>query len=85
VVNAGESSLRQGDHIEANELRRLNERLRKEKKRQMEVEPYSFYLSAWEEDAIPSRRPTSSWTRRQHRTGHRRCAPPGQLRDGQQV
>jgi DNA-directed RNA polymerase subunit beta len=50
VVNAGESSLRQGDHIEANELRRLNERLRKEKKRQVEVEPYSFYLSAWEED-----------------------------------
>ena len=50
VVNAGESALRQGDHIEANEPRRLNERLRKEKKRQVEVEPYSFYLSAWEED-----------------------------------
>jgi len=43
VVNAGESTLRQGDHIEANEARKLNDRLRKEKKRAVEVEPYSFY------------------------------------------
>src|ERR1700727_1117591 len=50
VTNAGESGLRQGDHLESAEARKLNDTLRKDKKRVMEVEPFSFYLSAWEED-----------------------------------
>ncbi len=50
VVNAGESGLRQGDHLETNEARKLNEQLKKDKKRTMDLAPFSFYLSAWEED-----------------------------------
>src|SRR5271167_3774127 len=50
VTNAGESSLRQGDHLEITEANKLNDQLRKDKKRTMEIEPFSFYLSAWEED-----------------------------------
>ncbi|MGH8277223.1 MAG: DNA-directed RNA polymerase subunit beta, partial [Steroidobacteraceae bacterium] len=50
VVNAGESGLRQGDHLEINEARKLNEQLKKDKKRTMDLAPFSFYLSAWEED-----------------------------------
>src|SRR5665213_2952981 len=50
VANAGESGLRQGDHLEVNEARKLNDQLKKDKKRTMELEPFSFYLSAWEED-----------------------------------
>ncbi len=50
VTNAGESGLRVGDHLEKSEATKLNDKLRKEKQRQIEVEPYSFYLSAWEED-----------------------------------
>jgi DNA-directed RNA polymerase subunit beta len=50
VTNAGESGLRVGDHLEKTEALKLNEKLRKEKQRQIEFEPYSFYLSAWEED-----------------------------------
>ncbi len=50
VTNAGESGLRVGDHLEKTEAIKLNDKLRKEKQRQIEYEPYSFYLSAWEED-----------------------------------
>ncbi len=50
VSNAGESGLRQGDALEAHEAIRLNKQLKKEGKRTMDLEPYSFYLSAWEED-----------------------------------
>jgi DNA-directed RNA polymerase subunit beta len=50
VTNAGESGMRVGDHLEKTEALKLNEKLRKEKQRQIEYEPYSFYLSAWEED-----------------------------------
>jgi DNA-directed RNA polymerase subunit beta len=50
VTNAGESGLRVGDHLEKSEAIKLNDKLRKEKQRQIEYEPYSFYLSAWEED-----------------------------------
>ncbi|HZZ38808.1 MAG TPA: DNA-directed RNA polymerase subunit beta, partial [Acidobacteriaceae bacterium] len=50
VTNAGESGMRVGDHLEKSEAVKLNEKLRKEKQRQIEYEPYSFYLSAWEED-----------------------------------
>jgi DNA-directed RNA polymerase subunit beta len=50
VTNAGESGLRVGDHLEKTEAIKLNDKLKKEKQRQIEYEPYSFYLSAWEED-----------------------------------
>src|SRR6202167_2565839 len=50
VVNAGQSGLRQGDYLEINEARALNEQLKKDKKRTMDLAPFSFYLSAWEED-----------------------------------
>jgi DNA-directed RNA polymerase subunit beta len=50
VVNAGESGLRQGDYLEITEARKLNEQLKKDKKRTMDLAPFSFYLSAWEED-----------------------------------
>ena len=50
VTNAGESGLRQGDYLEVNEAKKLNDQLKKDKKRTMELAPFSFYLSAWEED-----------------------------------
>ena len=50
VTNAGESGLRQGDYLEVSESRKLNEQLKRDKKRTMDLAPFSFYLSAWEED-----------------------------------
>src|SRR6202522_4316583 len=50
IVNAGESGLRVGDHIEKDEAHRLNAKLKKEGKRSIDSIPFSFYLSAWEED-----------------------------------
>ena len=50
IVNAGESGLRVGDHIEKDEALRLNAQLKKAGKRAIDWIPYSFYLSAWEED-----------------------------------
>ena len=50
VDDAGESGLRVGEHIEKSEALKLNSQLKKDKKRAIEFEPFSFYLSAWEED-----------------------------------
>jgi DNA-directed RNA polymerase subunit beta len=50
VVNAGESGLRVGDHMEKPEALALNAKLTAEGKRPTEYGPFSFYLSAWEED-----------------------------------
>ncbi len=50
VTNAGESGLRQGDYLETEEAQTKNEELRQAGKRTMDLEPFSFYLSAWEED-----------------------------------
>ena len=50
VTNAGESGLRVGDPLEKKEALRLNEKLAGEHKRVIEFDPFSFYLSAWEED-----------------------------------
>jgi DNA-directed RNA polymerase subunit beta len=50
IANAGESGLRVGDHIEEEEAARLNEALKKAGKRPIDSIPFSFYLSAWEED-----------------------------------
>src|SRR5579863_6682613 len=50
ITNAGESGMRVGDHIEKDEAFKLNAQLKKAGKRTVEWIPYSFYLSAWEED-----------------------------------
>jgi DNA-directed RNA polymerase subunit beta len=50
VVNAGDSDYKVGDHVEKHEIEKVNADLKERRKRPAEVEPYSFYLSAWEED-----------------------------------
>ena len=50
MSNAGESGLRQGDYLEIEESKAKNAELKAGGKRVMEFEPFSFYLSAWEED-----------------------------------
>ncbi len=39
-----------GDHIEKDEIEKVNAELKERRKRTIELEPFSFYLSAWEED-----------------------------------
>jgi len=50
IVNAGDSDRKVGDHLEKHEAEKLNAELKDRKKRAAELEPFSFYLSAWEED-----------------------------------
>ncbi|MGO9124265.1 MAG: DNA-directed RNA polymerase subunit beta, partial [Terriglobales bacterium] len=50
VVNAGDSDYKVGDHIEKHEAEKVNAELKDRRKKPAEVEPFSFYLSAWEED-----------------------------------
>src|SRR5471032_1676148 len=47
---ADESDHRVGDHIEQKDLDKTNADLKERKKKVIEHEPFSFYLSAWEED-----------------------------------
>src|SRR5450432_3326620 len=50
VVNAGDSGMRVGDHLEKTEAFRLIEELEAAGKRKIDWMPFSFYQSAWEED-----------------------------------
>ncbi len=50
VVNAGDSDHRVGDHLEKAEVLKANADLKERRKKPIDFEPYSFYLSAWEED-----------------------------------
>ncbi len=50
VVNAGDSEYRVGDHAEKAEILKVNADLKERKKKLIDFEPFSFYLSAWEED-----------------------------------
>src|ERR1700680_3883558 len=50
IVNAGDSEHKVGDHLEKHEAEKLNVGLKDRRKRAAELEPFSFYLSAWEED-----------------------------------
>ncbi|MGH9473298.1 MAG: DNA-directed RNA polymerase subunit beta [Terriglobales bacterium] len=50
VINAGDSDWKAGAHVEKREVEAKNEELKGKRKRPLEFEPYSFYLSAWEED-----------------------------------
>ncbi|HYH01279.1 MAG TPA: DNA-directed RNA polymerase subunit beta [Terriglobales bacterium] len=50
VVNAGGSDYKVGDHLEKHVAEKANADLNARKKRPIDFEPFSFYLSAWEED-----------------------------------
>jgi DNA-directed RNA polymerase subunit beta len=50
IVETGDTSYKVGDIVERDEVERENEALRGRKKKPADVEPYCFYLSAWEED-----------------------------------
>ena len=50
VVNTGDSDYKTGDHVEKHEIEKANAEVKERRKRPAEIEPYSFYLSAWEED-----------------------------------
>ncbi len=50
VVNAGDSSYKVGDYAEKSEMEKVNADLKERRKKPVEIEPFSFYLSAWEED-----------------------------------
>jgi DNA-directed RNA polymerase subunit beta len=50
VVNAGDSDYRVGDHVELKEVEKGNADLKERKRKLIDHEPFSFYLSAWEED-----------------------------------
>jgi DNA-directed RNA polymerase subunit beta len=50
IVHGGDGPWRVGEHVEIKEVERVNEELREKRRKLIEHEPYSFYLSAWEED-----------------------------------
>jgi DNA-directed RNA polymerase subunit beta len=50
VVNSGDGDFKVGDHVEKSEIEKINSDLKERRKKPVEVEPFSFYLSAWEED-----------------------------------
>jgi DNA-directed RNA polymerase subunit beta len=50
VTNGGGTKLKAGDIVTADEASKENNNAKARKKRGADVEPHSFYLSAWEED-----------------------------------
>ena len=50
ITNAGGTKFKVGDIVEATEAEAENSSAKNRKKRGAEYDPYSFYLSAWEED-----------------------------------
>ncbi len=50
VTNAGGTKYKVGEIVEANEIVEENAASKNRKKKAADFEPYSFYLSAWEED-----------------------------------
>ena len=50
VVNVGDSDHKVGDHMEKHEIEKINNDLKEKRKKPATIEPFSFYLSAWEED-----------------------------------
>ncbi len=50
VVKIGDSSFKLGQIITSDELEEVNAELAKQGKRELEVEPCAFYLTAWEEE-----------------------------------
>ena len=49
VINGGDTKFKPGDHVRDDELAKANKRVGADG-RKAEVEPYPFYLTAWEED-----------------------------------
>src|SRR5947209_19167 len=50
IVNVGDSDHKVGDHMEKHEIEKINAELKEKRKKPAQIEPFSFYLSAWEED-----------------------------------
>src|ERR1700690_1140765 len=50
VVNTGDSDHKVGDQMEKHEIEKINADLKEKRKKPAQVDPFSFYLSAWEED-----------------------------------
>jgi len=50
VLEAGDTSYKVGDIVEREEIEKEQNQVKGKKKAPAEVEPYCFYLSAWEED-----------------------------------
>ncbi len=50
IVHGGDGPWRVGEHVELKEAQKVSSELREKRRKPVEYEPYSFYLSAWEED-----------------------------------
>jgi DNA-directed RNA polymerase subunit beta len=50
IISAGDSKFKVTDHVEREAVEEENEDLKNRKRKRAEFVPYSFYLSAWEED-----------------------------------
>jgi DNA-directed RNA polymerase subunit beta len=50
VLSAGDSKFKVGEHVERESVEDENEQLKNKRRKRSEYVPYSFYLSAWEED-----------------------------------
>src|SRR5436190_11000947 len=50
IISSGDAKFKVGDHLEKEEVDVENEQLKAKKKKRADYIPYSFYLSAWEED-----------------------------------
>jgi DNA-directed RNA polymerase subunit beta len=50
IIAAGDSKFKVGEHVEAEHVEEENESLKNKRKKRAEYVPFSFYLSAWEED-----------------------------------
>jgi DNA-directed RNA polymerase subunit beta len=50
ITHGGDGPWKVGEHVELEEVEETNEELREKKRKLVEHEPFSFYLSAWEED-----------------------------------
>ncbi|HLH30568.1 MAG TPA: DNA-directed RNA polymerase subunit beta, partial [Terriglobia bacterium] len=50
IISSGDSKFKVGEHVEREGVEEENEDLKSRKKKRAEFIPYSFYLSAWEED-----------------------------------
>jgi DNA-directed RNA polymerase subunit beta len=50
IISAGDSKFKVAEHVEREAVEAENEDLKSRKRKRAEYVPYSFYLSAWEED-----------------------------------
>src|SRR5436189_2026001 len=50
IISAGDSKFKVSEHVERESVEQENEELKGRKKKRADYVPYSFYLSAWEED-----------------------------------